>query len=278
MLSKFALLLSLICLVFLGAALISCGSSSSSPGGCTATMGPVYNVSGDWSLSVTGSAGNYSGNPGVISTAGLAVFFEPFGETGVGDTAVLPTITGGSNCFSGSINSYATAFNGGGSVTDTATGTIMSSTSITGSFQGSTASGTFALTAASPLTGSVTALSGSGWLGEIEGASTPDILLITLTPSGTGAGMTLQGADGSATCTVSGTFTQEGGDASTLNVFDVSVTYTGSSCAASGTQTGLAFESSSDYFGMNGNAAGTYLYAVPSSSASVLEIFKQGAK
>jgi hypothetical protein len=72
---------------------------------------------------------------------------------------------------------------------------------------------------------------------------------------------------------VSGTFNQEGGDLSTLNVFDTSITFSGSGCPATGTLTGVGFESSSDYFSMNGKAQGTYFYAASSSSAAVFEIF-----
>jgi hypothetical protein len=77
---------------------------------------------------------------------------------------------------------------------------------------------------------------------------------------------------GGGTCDINGTFNQEGGNAANLNVFDVSITF-GAGCPFSNV-TGLGFESSSDYFTMNGSASGTYLYAVPSGSASVLEIFK----
>jgi len=238
-------------------------------------MGPAYNVAGDWMLSVSSNGATTTG-PGAISTAGLALFFEPSSEpAGAGDTAILPAITGGSNCFSGLIYSYDTPATGGNTGKANAQGSINSATSISGSFQNTSdgTTGTFALAPNSPLTGSVTALTGSGWLGEIEGATTADILQITLTASGTNSGMTLQGTDGT-NCTVSGTFTQEGGNASTLNVFDVSITYTGTSCSVTGTQTGLGFETNSDYFAMNGSAAGTYLYAIPSGSATVLEIYK----
>jgi len=75
-----------------------------------------------------------------------------------------------------------------------------------------------------------------------------------------------------AGCNVSGTFNQETG-----NVFDVSLTLSGDSCSVSSI-TGLGFESSSDYLNVNGGAAGTYLYAVSSSSDLVLEVFKPATR
>jgi len=87
--------------------------------------------------------------------------------------------------------------------------------------------------------------------------------------------MSFTGVDVDA-CSVVGTFTQEGGNVSNLNVFDVSITYAGSICPATGTITGLGFESSSDYFGITGGATGTYFYAISSSGAAVFEIFPAG--
>jgi hypothetical protein len=84
--------------------------------------------------------------------------------------------------------------------------------------------------------------------------------------------MSFSGADVDG-CEVSGTFSQEGGNVSALNVFDVSITYSGMNCPVAGTVMGLGFESSSDYFGVAGGAQGTYLYAVPTTSATVFEIF-----
>jgi hypothetical protein len=74
------------------------------------------------------------------------------------------------------------------------------------------------------------------------------------------------------TCTMSGTFTQEGGNVANMNVFDTSITF-GAGCPFSNF-TGIGLESKSDYFSQNGSAPGTYLYAASSSSAMVLEIFK----
>jgi hypothetical protein len=116
------------------------------------------------------------------------------------------------------------------------------------------------------LSGSVTALSGS-LIAEIEGAANPAIWTLNFSPAGAGASMSLSGSDNQS-CNVTGTFTQEGSS----NVFDVSMTFTGSGCPA-GTLSGLGFESNSDYFQMNGGAAGVYLYAASSKSASVFEIF-----
>ena len=80
------------------------------------------------------------------------------------------------------------------------------------------------------------------------------------------------GLSGATTCDINGTFSQEGGNVANLNVFDVSITF-GAGCPFSNVS-GVGFESNSDYFDMNSNAAGNYLYAVSSGSALVLEIFK----
>jgi hypothetical protein len=105
---------------------------------------------------------------------------------------------------------------------------------------------------------------------EVEAATTPDILQLTF--SGTASSMTLSGADGFDTCTASGTLTEEG----TNNVFAASITFSGTTCSVTGTVTGLGLESNSDYFSMNGRAAGTYLYVVSSDSATVIEIYPPG--
>ena len=82
--------------------------------------------------------------------------------------------------------------------------------------------------------------------------------------------MTLSGTDG-LSCNVTGTFTQEGNNAANLNVFDTSITFTGTGCPVTGTLTGLGFESNVDYIGFDNNP-GPFLYAVSSSSADVIEI------
>ena len=179
---------------------------------------------------------------------------------------VLPTITG-SCSFSGSATAYGTPGTGGGSATDSVKGKVNSSTSITGTLSNGN---TFSLAPNSPLSGSVAAVSGS-MLGEIEGASLAAIWQLNFSPTGTGASMSVSGTNNNG-CNASGTFTQEGSNVTNLNIFDVSITFTGTNCPPSPLN-GVGFESNSDYFQMNGGAPGVYLYAASSSGASVLEVF-----
>jgi len=262
---KLVMLLSFASLVLLCVVTISCGGSSSSTS--TSCSGPAVDVVGDWMLNLTGSGGSASG-PGVINSSGLAVFFQTGGST-PGDTVVMPAITGGEKCFSGTVTAYGTPATGGGAASQSVQGTINSSSSITGSLSNGE---NLSLASSSPFTGPVTALSGSGWDGEIEGYTGLDnSFRMTFAPTGTNANMNFSGS--SNLCDINGTFTQETENSSGVNVFDVSITYSqGIGCPAN--VTGIGFESSADYFNMNGGAAGTYFYAASSSSASVLEIFK----
>ncbi len=266
MLRNVVLSLSFVCLALIGVMTMSCGGSSSSgTGACT---GGPYNVVGDWMLTTSGSGGSSSG-PGVINNSGLAVFFQTTTTSPApGDTVVMPSITGTCS-FSGTGTAYGTPASGGGTASDTVQGNVNSATSISGTLSNGNS---FSLAADSPLTGSVTALSGSGWIGEIEGWTGDNVWRLTFAPTGSNASMNFSGSNN--LCDISGTFTQEGGNASDLNVFDVSITYTiGVGCPES--VSGLGFESSSDYFNLNGGAQGMYPYAASSSSASVIEIFKQ---
>ena len=261
MLRSFILLLSLISVTVLGAVIISCGSSSSGSAACTS--GP-YDVVGDWTL----SSGDASG-PGVINSSGLAVFFETTTTVpSPGNTVVMPSITG-SCSFSGTATTYATPAGGGGTTTVTVTGNVTSDTSFGGTVSNGSA---FTLIPNSALSSPPTALSGS-MLGEIEGWTGTNIWQLSFSPTGAGSGMSFSGSDSSQGCIVSGTFNQEGGDLSTLNVFDVSITYSGTGCPTTGTVTGVGFESNTDYFSINGNAQGVYLYAASSAGAAVFEIY-----
>lgn len=256
--------LSSVCLVLIAVMAMSCGSSS--PGGGGSCTGGPYNVVGDWTLNVSGSGGSSSG-PGVINSSGLAVFFQTTTTSPApGDTVVMPAITGTCS-FSGTATAYGTPISGGGTATQTVNGHVNSATSISGTLSNGN---NLSLVPVTPLTGSVAALTGAGWLGEVEGATQPIIWSITLTPTGTNKNMSFTGT--SATCNISGTFNQEGSSGANLNVFDVTVT-TVAGCPFDNF-TGIGLESSSDYFGMNGGAAGTYLYAVSAvNTAVVLEIF-----
>jgi hypothetical protein len=111
-------------------------------------------------------------------------------------------------------------------------------------------------------------------LAETAGSTTGAIWQLSFTLGPSGSSMAFSGSDGMS-CDVSGTFDQEGGNLSTLNVFDVTMTFSGT-CPDTGTGvvSSLGFESSSDYFDFNGGAPGTYLYSASSTSALVFEIFQ----
>jgi hypothetical protein len=266
MLRKSIFLLPLMCLAGWSVMTIGCGGSShSSPMGCT---GGPFNVVGDWTLSVSGTGASSSG-AGVISSSGLAVFFQTTNSTPApGDTVVMPAITGTCS-FSGTTTAYGTSASGGGTATASVQGNVSSAASISGTVSNGNK---FSLVPNSPLSGSVSAFSGN-MIGSIGGWIGPgNLWQLSFSPAGNNASMSFNGSDVDG-CNVSGTFNQEGGNASTLNVFDVSMSFSGTGCPVTGTVTGLGFESNSDYFGVTGGAQGTYLYAVPSNSATVFEIF-----
>jgi hypothetical protein len=266
MLSRFAWWLCFVCLVFVGALTVSCGSSNSGIKPCT---GGPYNVVGDWQLTVTDTGGSPLKMYGAIDSAGLALFFDnSLGDSG--DTAQLPTLTG--NCaFSGNVIAYAEPGgpDGGNSATDAAQGNITSSTALAGTFTGAV-SGTFSAESFSPLTGSVAAVSG-GKTGTVQGSfnGTPILLPTTFTPAGSNNSMSFATTN-LAGCEANGTFTEVG----TSNVFDVSITLM-PTCPITGTFTGIGFESSTDYFGINGGHADTYLYAdiLDGTNTFVIEFF-----
>jgi hypothetical protein len=118
----------------------------------------------------------------------------------------------------------------------------------------------------SPLIGSVVTLP-ANMNGEVEGWYA-NIWQINISPSGQNHSMTITGS-APGLCALSGTLTQEGN----LNVFDVSITYTGSCPPGPIPRTGVGFESNSDYFQLNGGAAGTYFYFASTTYGNVLELF-----
>jgi len=276
MLRKLALVVSFACLVFVAAMIVSCGSSNNHLT-TTCTGGP-FNVVGDWQGTLTAGGGS-SSIIGLINTSGEALFFDsdpgsgPNADPASGSVAALPSITGTCS-FSGNVTLYETpaaaVLSGSSIVTGTAQGNVSSASSISVSATINGNSSGFTLNSYTPLTGSVSALSGA-LLAEDPAQSFQ--LLLDFTPT-TGNNMNFAN-DPSSNCTTSGTLTQEGSN----NVFDFSVTFSGTAegCPTPQTVTGLAFESSSDIFVVNGNLAGTYLYAVSSTSAVVLEIFRQTA-
>ncbi len=274
MLRKIILLSSLLSLALIAAITLSCGNSSSSTN--TACTGGPYNVVGNWQVSLTSSGGSDT-LYGAIDSAGLALAFDNNSvQQSTGDTIQLPTITGACS-FSGTVNAYAEPTPVAQTpLSLTASGNVTSATSITGSYSGS-ATGTFTAASFKPLTGSVSALSGTV-TGEGEGAPNgmPVLYPFTFTPTAVGTNSNMSFTTSlalSPTCTVSGTFTQ----VTTANVFDVSITFAGTTCALTGTFTGLGFESSTDYFGFTttGTAVGPFLYAdiLASSNTFVMEFW-----
>lgn len=242
---------------------VNCGGSSSQTVAVGCTGGP-YNVIGNWTLDVSGSGGASTSGPGVIDSSGLAVFFQTTTTPpAAGDTVAMPKITGTCS-FSGSATAYGTPVSGGGSATDSVTGSVKSATSITGTISNGNS---FTLTPATPLSGPVTVPSGLNYYGQVQGAASLEEFDVGF--GGTTTSMSIT-ANNNTGCVGSGTFSRAGAD----NVFDVSITFSGTTCPPVGIA-GIGFESSVDYFGFSGNPqlTGTYLYAVASSSATVLEFY-----
>jgi hypothetical protein len=275
MFRKFWLSLSAVSLVGWCTIVVACGGSSNNKN-CT---GGPYNVVGDWQITVSQTSGASVSGYGAIDSSGLALFFDNSLSNGTGDTLQMPAITG-SCAFSGNITEFAEPGGpfSGQSFTDTAQGNVTSATAITGTFTGSGGNGSggsFSASTISPLSGTLGVVVGSK-TGEVQGAlnGQPVRVPLTFSASGTGDSMSFTSGSSNPSCTTTGTFTQVG----TANVFDVSITFTSSvtnGCATTGTFTGIGFESSSDYFGLNGNSTDTYLYAdiMASTNTFVMEIF-----
>lgn len=224
-------------------AITSCGGSSSSGGG----NGGPFDVTGNWQASFSPAFGATGSAFGLITSSGLGAFFDRSGNI-----VKLPTVTGAQS-FAGNLTTYAvngTFFSGGAVVlTDTAQGTVNSGSSIMGTFTG-TPSGTFSLAPFSPSGGSVVVPTGA-LNGKITGFS--DVLTFNFASNGS-----FTGVDGSNPgCSVNGTAAQEG----TSNIFDVTYSQGPGNCAPA-TLTGVAFESTTDYFNVNGGADSTYLYMI----------------
>jgi len=237
-------------LLFL-ALLTACGGGGSSyGGGGGGGGGGTASVQGTWIgyYTVTGTSGHTSVTA-VIQANGYAFFYD---ATGV--IYVLPKLSG-STTLSGTITAYAplgfTFSDGNTQDNYVLTGTA-SDTAISGSFDGNSngVTGTFYLTPFVPYTLTPTIVSGF-WNGFYVGSSAAAIAL-TVQPSGTFVGTDANG------CALAGTLTQL---QSGTNLFNVSVTSTGSSAGCYGHLTGLAFESNNDYSGVFGGTTGTYYYA-----------------
>jgi hypothetical protein len=263
MIQKCPVFLSLVSVILLASAIISCGGSSSTPTPTPCTG--AFNVVGDWQGSVT-SDGTTDALFGTIDSTGNAVFFDT-----VGDIATLNPITGVCS-FSSTLTAYESVENGGPQTTSgPATGNVTSSSAINGSESVNATSGTFSFSSYSPLgSGAVTAVSGTVGA-EVEGQTT-DGLILTL--GGTSSSITYSGTDASD-CSFNGAFTQQG----TNNLYDVTFNISGSNCTA-GNLTGVGFESNSDLLAVNDNGSGTYLYAVITSSGApfVVEVLPSGAR
>jgi len=268
MLCRVTLCASFIALALIAAITISCGSST--PVTTKACTGGPFDVVGPWQLTVNNSGVASVTGYGGIDSAGVALFFDTLEPTSAGDTLQLPTITGACS-FSGNITAYAEP--GGPSsgtvISDALQGNVTSSTAIAGTFSGNS-SGTVSVVPFSPQAGSVTAVTGN-MIGESVGAINSQSLFLSLTFSQNGSNNSMNFTTTNlAGCEAGGLFTEQG----TTNLFDVSITFQ-PGCPISGTFTGIGFESDTDYFGLNGNLAGTYLYAdiLASTNTFVLEIF-----
>ena len=262
-----ALIVSFSLLVLAAVIISSCGSSGTHLG-TTCTGGP-FNVVGDWQGSFSGG-GNTTNAVGVINSSGQALFFDDSagGTPGSGSVLAMPSITG--TC---SFSGTATAFGSFGlpNASGSVQGNVNSATSISGSVSSSGGTGTFTLTSFSPLTDTPTSLAGARG-GDIQGASA-GLLPLTFTP-GSGNNMTFTNDMALApNCSTSGTITQEG----TTNIFDISIDFSGTAqgCPAPANISGLGFESNTDYFGATGTnpVPETYIYAISSTSAFVLEVY-----
>jgi len=241
---RFLTLLSFVFLTLLGAMTISCGSSGSG----SKDTGP-FNVVGNWQANFSADVGATTTGYGAIDSSGLGAFFDTSGNI-----VQLPSITGAKS-FSGNLTAYAvngTFFPGGTViVTDTAQGNVNSATSISGTFTGSP-SGSFSVAPFSPLGGSAVPLSGA-FNGKIIGFA--DTLTFTFSLGGSFTGGDFAGPG--STCNLNGTLTQQG----TNNVFDITYNSASGSCTPD-TQTGIAFESKTDYFNVNGGASANYLHVI----------------
>ena len=188
---------------------------------------------------------------GAIDSAGLAAFLDTSGNI-----FQLPTISGVSS-FSGNLNAYAlnaSPFPGGVySITDAAQGTVTSATNVNGTFTGSS-SGTFTVSPYSPITGSYVPLSGT-YQAKFLGFS--DVVSFTFATNGT-----FTGSDDPSIqipgCGFTGNLTQQGSS----NVFDISYITVASNSCIPNTETGIAFQSQTDYFNINNGADATYFYVI----------------
>ncbi len=269
-LNKFAPLICFASLALIAMTTISCGSSSSSPATKPTCTGGPYDVAGVWSTDLYISV--YPVEAGVISQSGLALFFD-----NAGDENIMTGITGACS-FSDNLILDIGLVNypvGGNSYSFPVQGNVQPGPVITGTVSDPSGPQSFVYTpfpqgiTPTALNSSMTLIDTSA--PSFNGAS----VQVQVVPSGTGniADLTLSGTNG-LDCSLTGTFKQEGSTAQNLNVFDVSLTFTGTTCPVTGTITGLGFESSVDYYNFTYfPPTGTFLYAMSADSANVFEFF-----
>ena len=269
MVRRLALLISLSGMVLVGAMTIACGRSTTiaKP---TCVGGP-YDVVGDWTLTVNGIQ-----SIGVVNSSGSALFLiDDIHNTDFhGDEFVLPNISGTCS-FSGELTLYVAQQNFGGTYSWPANGSVQSGPVIGGTYSTSQGTPTFLGVPDFSLISSPVALNSTMTLGDLSSA-TGNEFQVQVAPSGIGnsANMTFTGTGG-INCNVSGTFMQEGSNLANLDVFDTTITFTGTGCPVTGTLNGLGFESSVDYSNFS-SGSGPFLFAISSNSANVIEIYPFG--
>jgi hypothetical protein len=224
----------------------NCGSSSSHVG-----MQP-FDVAGTWQLNFSAIVGESNFGNGAIDSAGVAAFFDLGGNI-----YQMPAISGAST-FSGpfTVNSVnGTFFNGGNPViTGSAQGTVTSATTIQGSFTTPGVTGTFTATPSAQLNGGNVPLSGA-YKGKFLGFS--DSVSFNFMANGTFSGSDAPTPQLSG-CAINGALTQQGSS----NVFDIAFSTTASNSCIAASETGIGFQSHSDYFNVNNGADATYFYAI----------------
>jgi hypothetical protein len=240
----FVLSVSFALLAVLGATIINCGGSSSSGGG---NGGGSFDVVGDWQLVFSSNVGDTAFAFGAINASGLGAFLDFSGNV-----VTLPKVTG-AKAFSGNLTAYAVNpnfFSNGTPVeTDPALGNVNSATSITGTFTSSTnPAGTFTAGPYFAIPGAPVALSGTMNGKELGFVNS---LLLTFNSNGT-----FSGGDNFG-CGLGGTIAQE----KSSDVFDVTFSNVSGACTTD-TRTGIAFESKTDFYNVNGGADATYFYMI----------------
>ncbi len=245
----FPVLLSCLAVILAACLLLSCGGAFFNSN--NNQQGP-FNVVGNWQVGFSTVVGAKNSGSGAIDSAGVAAFFDAGGNI-----FQLPAISGASS-FSGNLNAYAVnadPFSGGNYIlTGTAQGTVASSSSVSGSYTISGTSGTFTVTPYTPLSSALVPLSGF-YNAKFLGYS--DVVDFMFASDGTFTGSDNPSAQVPG-CSFTGALTQQG----TTDVFDVTYATIASNSCTAATETGIAFESKTDYFNVNGGIDATYFYII----------------